>query len=243
MNPFYVLSTGRAGSTYLARNLESVLPVEVNLHQISGSRLTSILSNVDLAFKTKLAGLSLPDATVDPQQSVHIYNGLAAHLRQDLKVIVLLRDPRDFVTSMMNWKNRRLQSKVSHHLIPFWSPVPAMHGTSWLNYAFMSKFEHFAWTWNFKNRLFLSLRDMGYDVMVIKTEDMIGNVEAFNQLLEFIGLDKKSESLSGIKNASEKRYFPHWKHWSGKEREILREHCEPLMTEFGYGSEPEWKNR
>lgn len=242
MHKFYVLSTGRAGSTFLAKTLERYVPQSMNLHQRSNSRLINICSNIDLALKTNLSSLfesfDSPNSSVDPQQSVFIYNSLADHKQENAKVIVLVRDPRSFVTSMMNWKNRRLQSRVSHHIIPFWAPVPMFHGVNWFKYLTMSKLQHFAWTWKFKNELFLSLRERGYDVLLVKMEDAVSNPQLVSEIMNFIGLDgSKFEGLDGVKNASRKDFFPEWKNWDNDAKAQFVGHCGKLMNQLGYATD------
>jgi hypothetical protein len=142
---------------------------------------------------------------------------------------------------MMNWKDRRLQSKISHHVIPWWSPSPVFHGVSLADYLRMSKFEQFAWTWRFKNELFGSTEQLGVPYLRVKTEEITTDPNALAQIASFIGMGS-SELIAPSEqtNASAKRTFPTWRNWTKEQRQIVKRHCGELMEDYGYGYESEW---
>lgn len=137
-----------------------------------------------------------------------------------------------------------------HHCVPFWQPNPCCAGeTDALTYIKMSKFEHFCWIWDYKNRLFeKKLKDIGSEYLRIRLEDIIdpnGASDSGIRLLgSFLGLPELEISVNKIQNhavnKSDGKFFPEWRHWTKERAIILHKYCTPLMKRYGYGFEPEW---
>ena len=143
----------------------------------------------------------------------------------------------------MNWKNRKLSGKVAHHLVPFWMPTPVQtEDLGLIEYAMLPKYAHFAWIWNFKNILFSSLKDRS-NYRLVKLEELYASPDVMNELFEFIGVKAEihPERHGKKANASEMKKFPRWRDWTPEMARNIDRFCGPLMSELGYGSEPEWK--
>jgi hypothetical protein len=249
---FYVLSTGRAGSTFLSNCLDSTGEFDHQLHQQDFSRKLNIDSNKVIDKPSGQAALvkdylgkfseGIPSSSCDPLQSMALYY-LLENRDQDAKVIHLVRDPRAVVRSFMNWKNRKVSGKVAHHLVPYWMPIPTQtDDMSLMQYAMLPKYVHYAWIWNFKNRLFGSLK-IKDNYRLIRLEDLYASEEVMNELFGFIGVKTqvRPEKHGQKSNASEMREFPMWRDWTPKMAKNIDRYCGPLMNELGYGTEPEWK--
>ena len=131
----FVFSTGRVGSTYITNIINTLTNSEIVVHQKKYARLTNIIGHmymtgflnsrsIDKAIQLFEDG-KIPKSTSDPLRSVLVALFLSTFSeKMNYKVIHLVRDPRDFVTSFMNWKNRKLSGIIAHHLTPFWQPNP-----------------------------------------------------------------------------------------------------------------------
>ena len=164
-------------------------------------------------------------------------------------VIHVVRDPRDFVTSFMNWKRQSAKRTILHHAVPAWQPNPWLSREcglgSWLG---MDKFEHFCWVWNFKNRLFEELADRVW-YRRLRLEDLVTGdrgVERFAELCRDMKLsvDPDFDPLTLMKtrvNPSQQGFTASWGAWTPDMAAVLERHCGDLMRRYGYGEEVEWE--
>ena len=258
--PIYVLSTGRTGSNFLADQLNSLSGTSLISHQAGNSRLTNIKGNMalsgHLSLKTVQRTLgvsqvsSYPVSTADPLKSM----SLALYLKQqtqfrDYKLIHLLRDPRNFVTSFMNWKNRKLSGLVAHHLVPYWQPNPfLLNEVGFFNWMGMSKFEHFCWIWKYKNTYFQNAFGHQNNYLQVTLEALTSKDTTvhWKKLLEFLELPFPDDLVSRVEqskvNPSNKKHFLNWRSWDHRQARILDKYCGDLMGKLGYGQEEEWLN-
>lgn len=260
IDSFYILSTGRTGTTTLSR----VLQQKRNIHQTPNSGLLNVLSNAALnknickkILLEKFFNLEeTPPSTADPLKTMGLVlylNDLIRNNPEKIKNVVIIhiiRDPRDFVTSFMNWKNRKLSGIIAHHLTPYWMPKPKVTGIKslWKTIS-MSKFEHFCWIWNFKNKLIYdSFSDLP-NYHLLKFEDVIEDPDTIKTIQGIISGDrtktdpKIQSSVLEKRNESIKKSFPNWKEWDPKKAKILEEHCGVMMKMFSYGAEVEWRDK
>jgi hypothetical protein len=185
---------------------------------------------------------------IDSNNQIYALVSLKPDIYPGLRIIHLVRDPREYVRSHINWTRHRFKSFVANHLIPFWQPnawlLKEMSLSKWLR---LTQFERYSWIWNFKNRLIRQTEASGIPYLRIRFEDFFINPEPLshlNQLLDFIGL----ESISGIQasfqqpvNPAKGKTFPAWPMWSHRQRRQLADYCGATMSEYGYGQEPEWR--
>ena len=250
---FYILSTGRCGTTFLSRLIQQNDPSLSNIHQQKDSKGLNIQANLAISSKWYkkrfVASLSrkyahaLPPSTTDPLRSVAylLYLEILFEenpgLRDNTIIIHLVRDPRDFVSSFMNWKNRKLSGRIAHHLTPFWMPQPKL-----IERFLMTKFEHFCWIWNRKNLLFSDGFSNLPDYHLYKMEDLQAGSEKLNELHSLITgrPDIKTETESWNHNSPAKKSFPYWKNWPPAQAKKLHDNCACLMEQYGYGQEADW---
>ncbi len=247
----YVLSTGRTGTTFLYNFFKTYYP-ELNItHQTRWSRLMNIAGNLPLRKQQKvwliqwlfkrMKNEKIPVSTVDPLLSLPIKILIDAGKISDYKVIHLVRDPRTFVPSFMNWKRQSVKRTFLHHVVPFWQPCPLFSGNvSFFSWLFMPKYEHFCWVWHHKNRLFQQLaKENNY--LLIRTEDLNDQQkieESMRSIVSFLSLPEKAFDYSSLRekriNASKQKSFPEWKCWTPKMKHKLIWHCEKLAKELGF---------
>ena len=250
--PIYILSTGRAGSTFLSNLINSS---KNNLHvdhQKKGSRIINIVGNLPFNNPFYLGILKrlfiiydrgyYPYSTVDPLVSISLYKFI---INENLtgKVIHLVRDPSSFVESFMNWKGKSLRKQFLHHCVPFWNPVPFFSDSKidLLEWMKMNKFEKFCWTWYYKNKSFYDLKKNSQDYLLLRLEDITSeNINKRQKTLEQLGnyldLSFKDKSLNTQDkiNRSPKKFFPPFTNWSERQKKVLKKYCGDLAKEFGY---------
>ena len=257
-----VLSTGRAGSTFISHLISAQIEGQ-SLHQGRCSRTLNILGNVGLCFgmENSVKGLlrlilncaGRMGSTTDPLLSCPLTLLFSQHSEiKYYKILHLVRDPRDFVSSFMNWRRQRLRRMVLHHWVPFWQPNPwGTRDVNLFRFLKMTKFEHFCWIWAFKNHLFEKrwINDLGAEYLMIRLEDIVGPTQSpepgRQRLADFLNLPflkepdtwRNRESVNRSKN----QQFTHWRKWNQNQARILERHCGRLMAKYGYGQEAAWK--
>jgi len=251
-----ILSTGRTGSTFISKGLSDSVDNRTIEHQITGSRIINVLGNLVCAQRLSLPkaklvsngllGFDLQVSTSDPLRSMLLYAQLQSkEMRPDVLIVHVIRDPRDFVTSFMNWKNQSLKRRILHHVVPFWQPSPWLAGEiSFYKRFEMNKFEHFCWIWNYKNRLFEKL-ERYFNYQRFKFEHLFNDSrEAEDERQDlFLFLGTKMDDVIIHKEEkinSSKGSFDSWSSWTPEQAALLDKHCGELMKKYGYGNEPEW---
>ena len=249
----FILSTGRTGTKTLAEGLvgDNIL----SPHQPPHSRFLTIASNYYLH-----GWLAKP-----------VLEGLVRHLREpqilqakcqfyiqafsldyfpakiisqkypNVYVVHIIRDPRTFVPSYLNWMHTRFKSFVANKLVPGWQPSGLFTGEiSWKRWLKMNEFERVCWQWVYKNRLLQQLFQDDERYMQVRFEDLLlsQTPDMFRSMLSFVGIpyqDRFDQMLCRPKNSSRKTYFPKWEDWIPERQQQLLDICGEQMQYYGYG--------
>ena len=248
----FILSTGRTGTKTLAEGLagdEILSP-----HQPPHSRLLTIASNyylhgwlprrflewlvsrlrepqifqAECRFYIQVFSLDYLPAQIISQKYDNVY------------IIHMVRDPRTFVPSYLNWVHTRFKSFVANKLIVGWHPSGFFtHDVSWEQWRRMDEFERVCWHWVYKNSLLERMFVGNENYLRIRFEDLFA-LEGWRVLesaLTFAGVpyQKRFESmLQQGKNRSRKSYFLTWEMWKPEHREKLLHICGKKMKQYGY---------
>lgn len=255
----YVLSTGRVGTKLLADLLSFGKSGDRVSHQVCGSRLVNILGNLTMAgslpvntaflIGNSILAEPITSATTDPLRSPLLYAGIKSECIEPDRVAHIVRDPRTFVTSFMNWKSSKLRRNFLHHWVPYWQPSPGLvlEDDERAYNRLSNKFEQFCWVWSYKNLRFYELKNESY-YQCFRFEDLLGNDEddeALKDLIRFFDVSvpdsyRRRCTLRPV-NSSTRKHFPPWREWSVAFATTLDRHCGKLMDEFNYGNEAEWR--
>lgn len=237
---------------------------QVESHHVTRhSALINVLTNMNLCHLMPRSGVTLAwrvlksteldnssrPIFLDSNNLLYAFPLIAPTLYPDLHVIHIVRDPRDYVRSHMNWARHRPKSWIADRLIPFWQPNGALCGGiplgRWMR---MSRLERFSWIWSFKNRLLEQIAGTGIPYLRIRFEDIFCTRRpepTFRQILDFIGIEGETPTVTVFtekRNAGTEGAL-RWQGWPSADCRKLATLCEPLMSRYGYGLEEEWKNR
>jgi hypothetical protein len=249
--PVFIISTGRTGTTFLAETLRRL---EANAAHEPGPRWLRLLSNAFVAGAIShdrtielLKRARPPEATFDVEASCLIY-GLTTPIleaKPDAHVVHLIRDPRTYVRSAMNWGVHRPGGRPLN-LIPYRRLAPShLEGrtpTTLIDWARSGQFARVCWTWQAMNRI---MRDDGADqdrFTTIRMEDVFDSeigYAGFVEILELAGLATPSSAqlgriLSESINAAPRQSFPHWEQWNETQLHLLVAECGDLADEYDY---------
>ena len=148
--PILIISTGRTGTIFLSRLFSDLYPFDpaqgkpdvASYHERGASRLIQILTHLHFSHLFPKSGLKFTwkllkgNEIVSCEKKFHIdannflygLASLAPELYPNLKVIHIVRDPRTYVTSQLNFSRQKRTSFIANYLVPFWQPNPFIIG-------------------------------------------------------------------------------------------------------------------
>jgi hypothetical protein len=176
----------------------------------------------------------------------------APEVFEHYRVVALVRDPRTWVASWMNFGahfgSRDLVSRFGFRRL---DPIMAGDADYAELWADMSPFERLCWTWGAVNGRLLDFARTDPHTRVYRYEDLFLSQDRGRRLadlLQFITSfsDRRFPSafeeglLRERRHASTRQAFPDWPHWTSDQACRLEKICGPLMRELGYGEEADW---
>ena len=266
MQIVFVVGSHRTGTKTLANFFQKQKnPSLWSCHQLKSMRWVNVFSTMLLEKKISKSLFELlikllivkriQQKKTDYYIEVNGFNYLAAHtvikFYPDVKIVHLVRDPRDFVTSYLNWTHGKKTSRIASRYIPFWNVNGYRAGEVSRNvWQELTTFEQYCWLWTFKNTKIYDLyarRSTNY--LLVRFEDLfLGSQKAktLHTLMDFIGISYCSgdeEYFYSKQNESKKGFFPNWLYWEKEKCMQLQEMCGGLMRRYSYGEETEWKRK
>jgi hypothetical protein len=247
----FILSTARTGTKTLAEGLRS--DDILSLHQPAFSRLLTIASNFYLQgwlperrLKWLVSRFREPQILgancryyVQAYSLDHLPAKIISQRYSNVYIVHIVRDPRTFVPSYLNWMHTRFKSFVANKLVPGWHPSGFFTGqVSWHKWRRMDEFQKVCWHWTYKNALLERLFEGDERYTRVRFEDLFGGEpEVLRSTLDFIGIPYRQEFaalLQQHKNVSHKSYFPTWHECETQKKQQLLEICGEGMQRYGY---------
>lgn len=254
----FILSTGRTGTKFLA-DLLSQLDDVIALHEPKPSRILQAWSSAYaegrvsdeymrrvLVAKRKRLFRDM-DASLYVESN-HFIDGFVEHINelvQNPMIVHVVRDPRDFITSMINRGNDTGWKLLVNKYVPYWAyTAPGYKRTT------MTPIEREACHWLGMNRLLSEYGKLHDNYHLFAFEDLFRSEKSLQDVFRTIGLDddqiNQLDTSRAEKNPSRitgKKAMPSWHDWSDQECQTVQKICGPLMKEYGYGEEGEWQRR
>jgi len=241
---FFVLSTGRTGTTWLSDILDTCPSAKVEhepiareqIEQVRASQSYSVARTYINDFRLKEIFLRAGNLS-----SIDVYGETNSALRRHLvplkeaiptaTLIHLVRDGRDVVRSVYSRGSYAESHPLYRDYMPPYAPFDQLE---WLQ---LTEFERTCWAWRMENeflRNHISRR--------ARFEDILSSYELFKeQLLNPLELDVDrttwTESIQKSRNSTSKYRIPEWKEWSQEMKDMFGRICSKEMGEYGYQSE------
>lgn len=262
--PILIISTGRTGTIFFSKLIGDLYSNVAAYHERGFSRPIQILTNAYFAnlfpdWGLKLSWLLLKENEIKSCTKAYhldancfLYGILSVvpELHPGIKVIHVVRDPRAYVTSHLNFSRFRATSFIANYLIPFWQPSPFLtNEIGWQRYFTLTRMERYAWIWEFKNRVMESLEGTNTPYLRVRFEDIFYSSqpeEEFGQITDFIGLPRKGDIYERFYkpvNQSPKDKFPDWSVWTDTQSERFQAICGKRMKKYDYGNEIDWQRK
>lgn len=251
----FLLSTGRTGTSATARYLNEAFEGVCALHEPRPSRSLRLASNAFLAGLTTEEWMierlvksrqRLCASVTEPVyvESNPYMNGFLSVLDQVFDrphVVHIIRDPRTFVPSALNFGGLRGFKWLFTTLVPNWMIKPEkINPTTGLRWRRMTSIQRFAWFWRTVNvhlEQGKSLFPGRYRRVFF--EDLVEpGGSGIRELAQWIGLEERSGRLEHLiarkVNPSRRRSVPPWEEWLEPDQAAVLEFCRPLMQKYGY---------
>jgi hypothetical protein len=255
----FILSTGRAGTTFLAEyfnNLDNVYA----LHEPKPSRILRMWS---MAYFDKKASPDFLRTALynkriklysDAKDKIYIESnpylvGFPEVLDQVFEnpiIIHIVRDPRDFVRSSMNHGNDTGIKLLFNKYVPYW--YPNIEKDLGLSEELEMRFKA-AGYWKIVNESLMSYgKNNPKNYHLLKFEDIFnGQQKGMDKLAKIVGVNRAELSSDKVSkegvNKSRHSSVASWQDWSDDECRLINKLCEPVMSVLGYGQEKEWQSR
>lgn len=251
-----VLSTGRTGTTALARYLSEGCTGVVALHEPKPSRGLRIASGRHLAGRlsavamTELLSRKRKKIVAGIDQRVYVESNpflfgfldVLGDVFPQPKIIHVTRDPRTMIRSALNFGSQRGLKWLVTAAVPFWLIKPdLLEANPERRWREMSAVERIAWYWKVVNaHLDRGAELYGDDYCRVRYEDVFTPDGAgLKDLIAWMGLEERPcvlESLLAERvNRSRANVVPAWDDWEAADRQALEHHCADLMQSYGYG--------
>lgn len=251
-----LLSTGRTGTKALAQYFDTSFAEVCALHEPAPSRHLRVASNRYLcgrlareqmvklfadARRDRVAAISEP-IYIESNPFLHGFVDVLDDVFEAPRVVHIVRDPRSYVRSYINYGAFRGIKGLAARLYPYWMLKPEqVDPAAPRRWTAMSQVERLAWRWATINAsLDRGASIFGERYVRVRFEDLFAeDGSGLRWLAERIGL-RPSAQFERLReervNASTGRQMPKWEQWDAADRRALMELCGPQMDRYGYGA-------
>ncbi|MCA9255761.1 MAG: sulfotransferase, partial [Phycisphaerales bacterium] len=192
------------------------------------------------ARKRAFADITAP-IYIESNPFLHGFLDVLPDLFSPLKIVHVVRDPRTYVRSCMNFGDFRGLKKLASNYTSWMlkpemlSPRPARR---WRE---MIEPERMAWRWNTLNReIGRGAQLLGDHYKRVRFEDVLSSDgEGLAELTRWIGLEPSDHHIDHARtrrmNASRDHGFPKWDALDDDTRSAILLQTQELMSDYGYG--------
>ena len=173
------------------------------------------------------------------------------------RTAVLVRDGRDWVRSISAFFTECFGTRDLVHVLGGGRLTAAMCPRDPWHEAWggFSRFERKCWWWAASNRYALQCISRSPGAKLWKYEDVFLSPARYARLREIVDFvttfpDGRRVEYGPLDGALERRVhqsppeaFPHWREWSDTQAAQFQRICGELMSQLGYGHEPQWQEK
>ena len=250
-----IVSTGRTGTRAIAHHLDTCYdqvralheppPTRFRLRRAANRFLCNRMSRAELVKVLRgERGRMLAETT----QAIYVESnpGLAGFMDvfgevfPSFQILHVVRDPRTYIQSALDWGVFRGLKGVLANRLPFWLPKPDLTEPRDVRWRNLSHQQRLAWYWKRINEHL----DRGAQLYPgrytrMRYEDLFArDGSGLARFVEWIGLpptEKLTLSANSENvNASRPRQGTKWAQWTAEDKRAVLHFCAPLMREYGY---------
>jgi hypothetical protein len=247
----FVLSTGRTGTVFLTHLLQQQYPKWMIVHEPSPSRGQYLLGNFS-EYMPSIKGSLLKWFKISRQYALRINSGKSGYVEinpmlcpltdiipevfQTLRVVHIVRNPREWVESMTQFKASAQFRKIIDY-VPF--NHPAARGKVG-DHAKLNEFNRLIWRWKIFNENIAKLEKHCEKYVLIKFEDLVGGnlqvkQKCMSEIIQTLGIDDDPD-VSWYINPPSLNVRPDKSQYDFSQfsNDKLRVVCGELMGKYGY---------
>lgn len=251
-----VVSTGRTGTKAVAHHLNACYEQVLALHEPPPTRfllrrtanryLCGQLSHADLVRilateRDKMVSTGAHTIYVESNPGLAGFLDAFGKVFDDFRVVHVIRDPRTYIPSALQWGVFRGMKRVLADYLPFWLPKPDyINPGGELAWRRMTHPERLAWYWQLINRHLDRAESlypgrymrMTYEALFARDGSGLASLVDWIGLppAEKLTLSANSENV----NASKPRKGSRWAEWSDADKRAVLRFCAPMMAGYGY---------
>ncbi len=259
---FFVLTTGRTGSTFLFKLLHKYFPEEVIRREPPPSFLLNVYSNLRmegwpipeawlaklvrgyfLKIKRRLGDKSLANWYLEVNPFLYGTGDLIRDVFGSWKLIHMVRHPFSYAHSTQNYRPRAWRKFFVH--APLWYLyVSRVLPEEKIRWSSLLHREKSAWQWRVINQKIESYRNLCDGYLRVRYEDFFSSSpavreETLRSLLRFLELPEDRIPADAVpyhrkENPSQHARVPTPEKWDPTLRDSIARICAPLMERYGY---------
>jgi hypothetical protein len=254
-----ILSSGRTGTLFLARYFDANYEGVIGRHEPPPARWLRLASHAHmagslsrerlralLAYKRRRHDDALDaDLYVESNPFLSGTIDVLGEVWEDPTIFHVVRDPRDQVRSSLNHGTATGVKGLANRFFPFWYPdvrkiLELDHAPSWLERA--------AGVWVILNSRLRNAAPRYPHYHLLRYEEIFdASHSGLREMCRILGLDYREAGAAVSPwdriNPGRLDALAPWREWTREQCVVLQRICGPLMREFGYGDEPEWRAR
>lgn len=267
----FVLSTGRTGTVYLA-DLMAQLDGVVSVHEPKPSRVLNAWTTAFLeghvaddymatalyTKRQKAMGRLQAQLYVESNNFIAGFAEALEQVFENPTIIHIVRDPRDFATSLTNRGDNVGIRRFFNEHVPYWAYVP-----KGLRKRDLTPLTRPLYRWQAINSYLSAYGEGRPNYHYFKFEDIFDKKQPgeLRRLLSAMGATKQQidqldfaaqprahqprfsllDRPASSANASKYSDMAPWREWNSSEAKTCQDICGQLMERYGYGDEPAWR--
>jgi len=239
----FIVSSGRTGTKAIAQHLSRCCPQVWAAHEPAPSwrlRMGTSRALCGRASRDELKQMlgKLRRGLVSRvQQGIYVESNpylsgfieVIGEVFEGASVVHVVRDPRTYVRSGVNFGAFRGLKKLASEFWPNWFPKDG-------HWSEMDAIERLAWFWSLVNS-HLNHGEQIYGVRYLRIQYEQLFSDGLQRLTDWMGLDRsaalREEANKERVNASHGQ-LPAFENWISEDQQKVLRHCEPLMRAYGY---------
>jgi hypothetical protein len=257
---FHFVGSHRTGSKSQAAFFSRYLPNTIGIHQRTSQQWLNLISNFYAAgWMPRVMYRWLVNKLlinwIDQQDSEYVvetngFNLIALELLLEhfpnMRMVHVVRDPRSFIRSLINFRKHSAVRRFIIIHLPFWELKAHYLGkTTFKEWLGLSEAERITWQWRVKNEYIIDrFSDLPNYIQVNFEELYNPNSDTFSSVLSFLGVRDKITEIAPFYgdqvNSSRDSGYPDWQTWDAEFASNVDSICGDLMRKLGYGHEEDW---
>ena len=247
------MSSGRTGTQFLARYFDANFEGVAARHEPPPRIRTRIVTNAFAAgvrsrervvalLKKKKQVIDSLASDLYVESNPFLWGAISVldDVFESPMVVHVIRDPREHVRSSLNHGTSTGLKSVANRWLPYWYPKTPQDGDDWLERA--------TGVWTVANQFMREAGAACSSYQALRYEDLFDETHSgLRALCASLGVEFRWEGApvdpAERINRAAGRVLGGWRDWTDAQCAAVHRIAAPMMAEYGYGTEPDWRAR